>query len=99
MSDKYLHIISFDIPYPPNYGGVIDVFYKIKELHKKGIGIILHCYEYAGRDRNEKLEEYCEKVYYYPRLLGLQSALSFKPYIVSSRRSDDLVNNLLKGST
>ena len=96
MSDKYLHIISFDIPYPPNYGGVIDVFYKIKELHKKGIGIILHCYEYAGRDRNEKLEEYCEKVYYYPRLLGLQSALSFKPYIVSSRRSDELVNNLLK---
>ncbi len=32
MPDKYLHIISFDIPYPPNYGGVIDVFYKLKAL-------------------------------------------------------------------
>ena len=94
LPDKYLHIVSFDIPYPPNYGGVIDVFYKIKELHRKGVKIILHCYQYAGRDRNEKLKEYCEQIYYYPRLLGLHSALSFKPYIVSSRRSDDLVKNL-----
>ena len=25
-SDIHLHIVSFDIPYPANYGGVIDVF-------------------------------------------------------------------------
>ncbi len=91
MPDKYLHIVSFDIPYPPNYGGVIDVWYKLKFLHMKGVKIILHCYEYPGRDRSEKLNELCEKVYYYPRLLGLRSALSLKPYIVSSRRSDDLI--------
>jgi hypothetical protein len=96
MPDKNLHIIAFDIPYPPNYGGVIDVWYKLKFLHKKGVKIILHCYEYPGRDRSEKLNELCERVYYYPRLLGLRSALSFKPYIVSSRRSHDLINNLLK---
>jgi len=96
MPNKYLHIVSFDIPYPPNYGGVIDVWYKLKFLHLKGVKIILHCYEYPGRDRSEKLNELCEQVYYYPRLLGLRSALSFKPYIVSSRRSDDLINNLLK---
>jgi hypothetical protein len=96
MPDKYLHIVSFDIPYPPNYGGVIDVWYKLKFLHKKGIKIIFHCYEYPGRDRSEKLNELCEQVYYYPRLLGLRSALSFKPYIVSSRRSSDLLKNLLK---
>jgi hypothetical protein len=96
MPDKYLHIVSFDIPYPPNYGGVIDVWYKLKFLHLKGVKIILHCYEYAGRDRTEKLNELCEQVYYYPRLLGLRSALSFKPYIVSSRRSCNLINNLLK---
>jgi len=96
MSDKFLHIVAFDIPFPPNYGGVIDVYYKLKALHKKGIKIFLHCYEYPGRERSDKLNELCEKVFYYPRLLGLQSALSFKPYIVSSRRSDDLIRNLTK---
>ena len=96
MSDKYLHIVSFDIPYPANYGGVIDVFYKLKALHAKGVKITLHCYEYPGRDRTEELNKYCEKVYYYPRLVGLGSAISMKPYIVTSRRSEGLMQNLLK---
>ena len=96
MPDKYLHIISFDIPYPANYGGVIDVFYKLKSLHKKGIKIILHCFEYPGRERNEILNNYCDRIYYYPRLMGLKSAISPKPYIVSSRRSDELLRNLQK---
>ena len=94
MPDKNLHIISFDIPYPANYGGVIDVFYKLKSLHKKGIKIILHCFEYPGRERNEILNNYCDRIYYYPRLMGLKSAISPKPYIVSSRRSDELLRNL-----
>ena len=38
MPDKHLHIVSFSIPYPANYGGVIDVFYKLVALHKAGIG-------------------------------------------------------------
>ena len=37
--EKHLHIISFDVPYPANYGGVIDVFYKLKALHAEGIKI------------------------------------------------------------
>ena len=91
-----LHIVSFDIPYPPNYGGVIDVFYKIKALHNKGTGIILHCFEYPGRNRRSELAQYCSQIYYYPRRLGIKSALSMKPYIVSSRRSKALLKNLLK---
>lgn len=96
MPDKHLHIISFDIPYPPNYGGVIDVFYKIRTLHDLGIRIHLHCFEYPGRDRTRILDEYCEEVHYYPRKLGLRSAFSLAPYIVSSRKSKDLMANLLK---
>jgi len=96
MQDKHLHIISFDIPYPPNYGGVIDVFYKIRTLHKLGIKVHLHCFEYPGRDRTKELNSFCEEVNYYPRKLGLRSAFSFKPYIVSSRKSDELIANLLK---
>ncbi|MBN1338367.1 MAG: glycosyltransferase [Bacteroidales bacterium] len=96
MPEKALHIVSFDIPYPPNYGGVIDVYYTIKELHRMGIKVHLHCFEYPGRDRKKELEEVCESVIYYPRLLGLKYALSYKPYIVNSRKSDDLLQNLLK---
>lgn len=95
MSDKHLHIISFDIPYPPNYGGVIDVFYKLKTLHQLGIKIHLHCFEYPGRERSEELNHYCHEVHYYPRRTGILSALSLKPYIVSSRRSDELISRLL----
>lgn len=97
MQDKHLHIISFDVPWPPNYGGVIDVFYKIRALHAKGIKIHLHCIEYPGRGRAEQhLRPYCEELHYYPRKTGLLSALSFKPYIVISRRSKRLIENLLK---
>jgi len=96
MSDKHLHIISFDIPYPPNYGGVIDVFYKLRTLHRLGIKIHLHCFEYPGRQRAGELNKYCEEVFYYPRKTGILSALSFKPYIVSSRRSDELISRLVK---
>ncbi|MCK9398757.1 MAG: glycosyltransferase family 1 protein [Bacteroidales bacterium] len=96
MPDKHLHIISFDIPYPPNYGGVIDVYYKIRTLHRLGIKIHLHCFEYPGRDRSTELNSLCEEVFYYPRKTGLRSAFSFKPYIVTSRKSEVLMANLLK---
>lgn len=96
MSDRHLHIISFDIPFPPNYGGVIDVFYKITTLHKLGVKIHLHCFEYPGRERSEELNQYCEEVFYYPRITGLRSAFTFRPYIVSSRKSEEMMANLLR---
>lgn len=96
MSDKHLHIISFDVPYPPNYGGVIDVFYKIKELYEKGIRLHLHIIEYPGRNKAPELEQFCETVNYYPRLTGMKSAFNLQPYIVQSRRSPQMLKNLLK---
>jgi hypothetical protein len=96
MPDNHLHIISFDIPYPPNYGGVIDVFYKLRTLHKLGIKIHLHCFEYPGRVRSADLNAFCEEVFYYPRKTGFRYALNLAPYIVSSRKSEELITNLLK---
>jgi hypothetical protein len=95
MPDRALHIVSFDIPYPANYGGVIDVYYKIRELHRAGVGIHLHCFEY-GRRRAEELEALCTSVRYYPRKTGILSQFSATPYIVSSRLSEDLAGDLLK---
>jgi hypothetical protein len=92
-SGKYLHIVSFNVPYPPDYGGVIDVFYKIKALHDLGIKIYLHCFHY-GREESKELESICEKVYYYPRRKFYQAIYSKVPYIVGSRKSDELLSNL-----
>ncbi len=94
MQPKRLHIISFDVPYPPNYGGVIDVFYKLCALHELGCEIILHCFDY-GRGVQPELEKYCSKVYYYKRHMSLSKMLSKLPYIVNTRKSNEMISNLL----
>ncbi|MCO6468240.1 MAG: glycosyltransferase family 1 protein [Bacteroidales bacterium] len=95
MPDMHLHIISFDIPYPPNYGGIIDVYYKLVALKRAGVKIHLHCYEY-GRKPAQELEQWCENVYYYPRSTGIWNSLYKRPYIVQSRRSKELINRLIQ---
>ena len=94
-SDKHLHIVSFDVPYPANYGGVIDVFFRIKELAKRGVKIHLHCYEY-GREHSEYLESFCYSVNYYKRDIKLGKLFNSLPYIVCSRDSQELLENLKK---
>ena len=92
---NHLHIVCFDIPYPPDYGGVAEVFFKIKSLAEAGIKIHLHCFKY-GRSEQQELKKYCYEVCYYSRNLG-HKGISFKlPYIVSSRANEKLLVNLLK---
>ena len=93
---NHLHIISFDIPYPANYGGAIDVFHKIRSLHQQGIKITLHCFEYGDRKRASELESLCEKVHYYKRNTSFLSQLSILPFNVKSRINPELKQNLLK---
>lgn len=94
-AEKHIHIIAFNVPYPANYGGVIDVFYKLKALHAMGVKIHLHCFTY-GRNEVRELEVLCDTVKYYPRKTGLFKALSLSPYIVNTRQSKELLQNLLK---
>lgn len=94
MSENHLHIIAFDVPYPANYGGVIDVFYRVKALSEAGVKVHLHCFEY-GRGEQEILKR-CHEVRYYKRVMSFVKQLSLKPFIVNSRRSEALVNNLLQ---
>ncbi len=93
--DKKLHIISFSIPFPANYGGVIDVFYKVKSLYEAGVKITLHCFQY-DREPAKELEQFCEQVYYYPRKMVGAHLLGFHPFIVSSRKNETLLENLLE---
>lgn len=93
--DKHINIVSFNIPWPANYGGVIDVFYKMKALHKRGVKIILHCFEYE-RFSDPELDTLCENVFYYKRRTGLLANMTFLPYNVYSRKNPELISNLLK---
>jgi hypothetical protein len=93
--EKHLHVISFDVPYPANYGGVIDVYYKIKALHKQGVKIHLHCFEY-GRPEAPELEKICEKVYYYKRHMSKALLLNKLPFMVVTRSSERLMEILLQ---
>jgi len=90
-----IHIVSFDMPVPPNYGGVWDVYMRAKALKRIGYYIVLHCYEY-GRGRNHDFSDIADEVYCYDRQTGLRSLLSTLPYIVRSRNSRELLNRLEK---
>ena len=84
------------MPWPADYGGVVDLFYKIKALHALGIKIHLHCYHSPDRKEQTELLKYCESVQYYPRKKNLAGFSFIIPYIVRSRSSINLSQNLQK---
>jgi CO dehydrogenase/acetyl-CoA synthase epsilon subunit len=88
-----LQLVAFNIPYPPDYGGVIDIFYKVRSLSECGVSVYLHCFEY-DRPQAPELEKYCTRVYYYKRKSGVRYQLSSKPYIVTTRANNQLLSNL-----
>ena len=89
----HLHVVSFNVPWPADYGGVIDVYYRIKKLADQGVKIHLHCYTY-GREEAKELEELCEEVCYYRRETGMRHQWERRPYIVASRNSIQLIERL-----
>lgn len=94
---KRLHIVAFDVPYPPNYGGICDVFYKLKSLHEAGAEIIYHCFYYKGHNPpTDDLKKYCHELHFYERKQSVFKLLFNKrPYNVASRDDTTLLMNLL----
>jgi len=97
MEKAGLNIIAFDIPYPADYGGVIDIFYKIKCLHEQNVELHLHCFKY-GREESKELEKYCKTVTYYERKLKVINLVSKKPFIIETRNNKNLLENLLRNN-
>ncbi|MBX2924851.1 MAG: glycosyltransferase [Chitinophagaceae bacterium] len=93
--DQQLHIVCLQVPYPPDYGGVVDLFWKLKYLHEKGVVIHLHCFDH-GIGQQDALLQYCKTVRYYKRKKGITAIKWRIPYIVSSRISNDLAKTLLQ---
>lgn len=90
----HLHVVAFDVPYPPNYGGVIDIYYRLLNLADSGVHIHLHCFAY-GRERAPELEAVCCSVQYYRRDVSLKNLFRKIPYIVCSRNNRELKDDLL----
>lgn len=90
-----MHIISITVPYPPNFGGVIDLFWKLPALQEAGVKIHLHCFLY-DREPALELEKYCHKVYYYKRNKNFLKLFSSLPFIVNTRIHKGLIKNLLR---
>lgn len=93
---RTLHIVAFDVPFPANYGGVIDIYYKIKAIYEEGIDIKLHVYNYGRKLSKSELSKYCSEINYYSRKIYKNPFMGTLPYIVNSRNSSDLINNLQK---
>lgn len=92
MKDK-LHIVSFDVPTFPLYGGTIDVYHKIMQLSSV-FEIELHCFRKGNEVIDEQLKHYCKKVHYYNRQKGWGKVMSLAPYIVKTRHSKRLLDYL-----
>ena len=92
--EKHLHIISLNVPYPADYGGVYDLFYKLPALQQQGVLIHLHCFDY-GRGEQPELNKYCTEVFYYSRNTSSKLLLGNMPYIVASRKNEKLFQRLL----
>lgn len=96
MQKKALHIVSFDNPFPPVYGGVIEVFFKLKPLHDLGIDIHFHCFVDHIPGSNFELEKVTASVHYYKNDKNPFYLLSKLPFSVRSRNSNQLVENIKK---
>lgn len=96
MSQKLLHIVSFDNPYPPNYGGVIDVYYKVKAFHEIGYAVHLHCFVKEIPLEFEELKAISTQVYFYKIRQNPFFLMSSLPFSVISRSDRALGENIAK---
>ncbi|GEP52313.1 hypothetical protein FNO01nite_29850 [Flavobacterium noncentrifugens] len=96
MQKKALHIVSFDNPFPPVYGGIIEVFFKLKPLHELGIDIHFHCFVDVIPKNNPELVKITTTIHYYKNDKNPFYLFSKLPFSVKSRNSNKLVQNIKK---
>ncbi|MBP7172454.1 MAG: hypothetical protein KBA33_00100 [Cloacibacterium sp.] len=93
---KELHVVSFDYPYPPNYGGIIDVFFKIKALHQLGYHIYLHCFVKKIPKNTNALQGITSDIFFYKTQFKPSHFMSSLPFSVEARNDKKLLHNLTK---
>ena len=91
-----VHIVCLDAPSPPDYGGAIEMYYKIQALAESSVPVILHYFDYREGRNAEGIKAYCTKAFRYTRKTFIQSAPFSKPHIVTSRTNKQLIDRLNK---
>ncbi|KFF09226.1 hypothetical protein [Chryseobacterium luteum] len=93
---KELHLISFNYPYPPSYGGIIDVYYKIKALSDIGIKIHLHCFvDSIPETVDHEIKSITANIFFYKKKKNPFYYFSAVPFAAAIRTSDVLFENLM----
>lgn len=93
---QHLHIVCLDVPWPANYGGVIDMMNRIRALNRHGVKVHLHYFSYNERGVPNELNIFCESVHVYERRKKTECLNLSLPYIVSSRINRELTAQLNK---
>lgn len=73
----------------------MDVYFRVKALHNLGLKVHLHCFEY-GRGMPEELKNCTASIQYYKRKKSIADSFSKLPFIVKTRNSRHLIQNLLQ---
>jgi hypothetical protein len=92
--NDHLHIVCLDAPSPPDYGGAIEMYYKIKALAAIGKKVTLHYFNYNRLRGVDGLEPLCEAIFSYSRKPFYRSLPVADPYIISSRVNKNLIERL-----
>ena len=92
--NRQLHIVCLDVPWPPDYGGAIDMMNRIRGMHGAGVKIKLHYFSYNERGTPTELQQYCESVHVYERKTGSRGLSMKIPYIIASRINQELIDRL-----
>ena len=85
-----------DVPWPADYGGAIDIFFRIRALHQLGFEITLHSFEYGRGQQHQALDKYTKRCCFYKRKKRFFDWLSPIPFIVKTRSNKELIENLLQ---
>jgi len=93
----HLHVITHDVPFPPTYGGVIDVYFQLKALAERGIELHLHAFT-DGRNPHPELYRYCVEVNLYPKRRVIKTLPTKLPRGVNTRNDEGLLDRLLADS-
>lgn len=74
----------------PNYGGVIDIHYRLRALHDAGVRFCLHVWYKGAPPDPALLLPYSEQVFFYPRIPPFRYRTLNLPYMAGSRISPEL---------
>ena len=82
-----LHVVCFAVPFPPDYGGAIDVWHRLRALAAEGVRMHVHAFVYGRFRPQAELEALAAAVQYYPRSLSSAILQGGFPLSVRSRQS------------